>query len=95
MVDEMSDNDNMIKTKLQLKIASEIYAHAYGLATELVDRCMPYDKMIKMVVLRDKKIELMINRQEALSAVTANILSIAEDVRIIMFCTCVMEEYPT
>lgn len=69
--------DNLQKTFRQMDIAKQVYEYAFDLAEQLVDDKMPYADMIKESILPFTRRASILNRQEAISAVVANILTLS------------------
>jgi len=69
------------KAKIQLDLATQVYELVLARATEIVDRCMPYETQIKLATLPSEKHERIMTRQEAISVVAANLLQLCGELR--------------
>ncbi len=79
----MNDADlekNIEKTFKILDVSARIHEYAYNLAVDIVDRNMPYKEEIKRAPLPSQRLEIAMNREQAIGAVVANILTLADGV---------------
>lgn len=75
-------DESLEKTFKILAVSAKIANEAYRLSAIIVDKHTPYKTMIKEAVLPSARAELVISREESISAIAVTILTISEDVRV-------------
>jgi len=72
----------LVKEFEKIDISAKFYNYVYKKACEIVDRNMPYGAEIEKAVLESRRNTRIMEREEAISAVTANLFRLCEEVRL-------------
>lgn len=72
----------LAETFEKVDISAQFYDYVYAKACSIVDRNMPFEAEIKKVKIEYRVNERILEREEAVSAVVANLFKLCEEVRL-------------